>query len=397
MKILQISPQISFPCDSGGRLGIYGITKSLSERGHDITFVCYAQNSVNENVKNELKKICKPVFIEWDTNNKISTAISNLFSKIPYNIYKYYSKKLECFLIEFLKHQEVDIVHVDHLHMAWVIDVIRKVSSVPVFLREHNLEMKIMQRYSQEQNNLILKLYARLQYKKFFFYEPNQCQKFNYCVMISSEDEKSLLSLNNKIKTKTIPVGVDKKIFELKKTEIEEHSLFHLGNLDWQPNLDGLTWFLSKIFPIVLRKYPDSRLYVYSGGMDKLIVPKELQKNVIKVGYIQDIWREISNKQLLIVPLRIGSGMRVKIVEMLAAGQPIVSTSIGKEGIDVKNGEHILIADSEEEFIHKILQFFQGEFDSRSISQKGKEFVKQHYNWNIIAKEFENLYLSLRK
>ena len=394
MKILQISPQISYPPDSGGRLSIYGITKSLAERGHKVTFVCYTNKPIDESTINELKKICNPVFIEWKINNNIITAAQNLFSKVPYNISKYYSKKLRIFLINYLKHNAVDVVHVDHLHMAWVIDIIRKVSNVPVILREHNLEMKIMERYSEDQSNILFKYYSKLQFKKFLLYEPAQCRKFNRCLMVSKEDEKSLLNLNPNIKTKVIPIGVDKKIFSWHKSEDIPFSIFHIGALDWQPNYDGLLWILNEVLPKVVDAYPNSKLYVYGRGGDRLNISKNIKNNVIIEGYVDNIWDEVKDKQILLVPLRVGSGMRVKIIEMLGAGHLIISTSIGKEGIDVKDGEHIFIADNSETFVNKIMDIFEKRINFESISKSARNIIKQKYGWENIAVDIETEYLN---
>ncbi|HCY76163.1 MAG TPA: hypothetical protein DHV28_09605 [Ignavibacteriales bacterium] len=394
MKILQISPQISFPPDSGGRLSIYGITKSLAERGHKVTFVCYTNKPISESTINELKKICNPVFIEWKINNSIKTAVQNLFSKVPYNISKYYSKKLKIFLIDYLKHNAVDVVHVDHLHMAWIIDIIRKVSNVPVILREHNLEMKIMERYSEDQSNILFKYYSKLQFKKFLLYEPDQCRKFNRCLMVSKEDEKSLLNLNPNIKTKVIPIGVDKKIFSWHKSEDIPFSIFHLGALDWQPNYDGLSWILNEVFPKVVDVHPNSKLYVYGRGGDRLNISNNIKNNVIIKGYVENIWDEVKDKQILLVPLRVGSGMRVKIIEMLGAGYLIISTSIGKEGIDVTDGKHIFIADNSETFVKKIMDIFEKRIDAESVTKSARNIIKQKYDWENIAADLETEYLN---
>lgn len=389
MKILQISPQVSYPPDNGGRLSIWGITKSLSERGHQITFICYSQGLVKTEIENELLKICKPVFIKWDNKNKLGTALLNLFSIVPYNISKYYSKKLECFLIDYFKHNKVDVVHVDHLHMAWVVDVIRKISDVPVILREHNLEMKIMKRYSEEQSNLFLRYYAKLQYWKFLKYEPKQCEKFNCCFMITEDDEKSLVILNPKIKTTVIPAGVDKEIFDIQSSVAIPYSIFHVGELNWEPNYDGLIWFLTEVYQKIVEKYPDSQLYVYSKGVERLKIPNNIKKNVVLCGYVKNIWEEILDKQILVVPLKVGSGMRVKIVEMLAAKKLIVTTTIGKEGIDVTDGEHILVADSSESFILKLFDIFENRIDIDNITRNAQNIIKKKYSWDLIAEKLE--------
>ena len=397
MKILQISPQVPYPLDSGGRLGIYGITKSLAEQGHEITLVTYVKDIPSELNIIELKKICEPIFIKWDTENNLTGVLLNLFSSIPYNISKYYSKNLERFLKDFFRKYTVDIVHIDHLHMAWAIDIIKQITKVPVVLREHNLEMKIMKRFAETESNIFLRYFAAIQYKKFQHYEPKQCRKFDSCIMITKEDEDALVKLSSDIRTNVIPVGVDDKLFKFNNINVMPYTLFHIGSLDWQPNYDGLVWFLSEIFPEIINHFPNTKLYIYSKGIEKLEISKEISRNIMICGYVKDIQQEIMDKHVLIVPLRIGSGMRVKIIEMLAIGKIVVSTSIGKEGIDVENGKHILIADDRKEFIKIIKDIFENRVDSKNIIINARNTMKEKYSWEKISNEFEKIYLDIIK
>ncbi|MHB1688825.1 MAG: glycosyltransferase family 4 protein [Ignavibacteriaceae bacterium] len=397
MKILQISPQVPLPLDDGGRKGIYGITKGLADRGNEIYFVCYSKNTDNTSAEKELSTFCRPYIIDVNTKNNFGGVLLNLFSKVPYNISKFKKFELQRFVEKFLKNEQVDIVHVDHLHLGWIVDVIRNISNVPIVLREHNLEMKIMERFYEKQRNPIIKLYAKLQYKKFIKYEPTLAEKFDRCIMITSKDEQRLKELNPKVKTSMIGAGVDKELLDIKKKNILPYSIFHIGSLEWLPNYDGLMWYLEEIFPTIVAYQPKVKFFIYGIGAEKLRIPASLQNNIIKVGYVKDLWNEILDKQLAVVPLRIGGGIRVKIIEMLGIGQNIISTSIGKEGIDADNKKHLLIADSAKDFINKTIAYFNNEYDSAQFSLNAKQLIKEKYTWEKIAEQFENEYSSLLK
>ncbi len=254
MKILKIAPQIPLPLNDGGRIGIYNITKYLTDRGHQIDFVVYKKYSDKEAAYRELSKICNPFILDVNTEYSLVGVIKNIFPIIPLNISKYKSKTLEKFLVEYFQKNKVDIIHVDHLHMGWVIDILRELTNDPLVLREHNLEMRIMQRYSDRQKNPILKLYSKLQLKKFIKYEPELCGKFDASIMISEHDEKQLLFFNNKIKTYIIPAGVNSNLFRVLKTELIPFSIFHIGSLLWYPNFDGLKWYLTAILLLIIKK-----------------------------------------------------------------------------------------------------------------------------------------------
>ena len=397
MKILQISPQVPLPLDNGGRIGIYGITKNLADRGHEIHFVTYRKGTDKSWAENELKKFCQPYILEENTENNLFSAILNLFSPVPYNISKFHKKTTENFLLNFLKNNQADLIHIDHLHLGWLVDIIRDTIDIPVVLREHNLELKIMERFYKKEKNLFIKGYANLQYKKFIKYEPALAEKFDRCIMITSEDEQRLKELNPKVKTSVIGVGVSKELLDVYKKNIIPYSLFHIGSLEWRPNYDGLTWYLEEVFPAIVTYQPKAKLFIYGIGAEKLRIPVSLQKNIIKVGYVKDLWNEILDKQLAVIPLRIGSGIRVKIIEMLGIGQNIISTSIGVEGIDAENEKNILIADSPDEFIHKTIAYFNNEYDNAQFAANAKQLIKEKYTWEKIAEQFENEYYSLLK
>ncbi|HRP92838.1 MAG TPA: glycosyltransferase family 4 protein [Ignavibacteriaceae bacterium] len=330
-----------------------------------------------------------------DTSNNIISAFKNLSSSVPYNISKFITFDLEQFLRNFVKHQKIDLVHIDYLHMGWTLDIVKSISKVPVVLRQHDLHFRLMQRFYKNENNPLIKYFAYLQYKKFLTYEPDLCEKFDKCIMITKSDEKELLGLNPKIKTQVISIGVEEKLLEMHNNDKIPFSMFHLGPLDWLPNKDGLEWFLAQIFPKVISKIPDAKLYIYSTGGDQLRIDKSLRKNIILEGYVDNIWEEVKDKELLIVPLRIGSGIRVKIIEMLAAGKSIVTTDIGKEGIDAIDGKHLLVSNKPDEFADKIVSFFNNEYDKEKIRNNARELIKEKYTWSRIADELESVYLDL--
>lgn len=396
MKILQLLPKIPFPAYDGHKKSMWGVIKHLSERGHVIDLIAYGQNQDYKNLVGEINKYANLRVVECVTGNSIIGAIKNLVSDVPYNISKYKTKEYEEFLTKHLSLNKYDVIHVTNAHMGWTIDVIRKLCKTPVILREENFELAIMERYYKNQSNLFLKLYAYLQYKKFLSYEPVLCGKYNTCVMMSDEDENRLLELNPLAKTKVIPLGIDKELLEIEGEETEKFSLVHVGSLEWYPNYDGLKWFINNVFPLIVDKFKETKLYLYGGGVTKnFYFPESIKDNIIVKGFVTNIWDDVKNKSLAVVPLRIGSGIRVKILEMLATGLNVITTSLGKEGIPVKDEEELLIADDENEFARKIIDYFNGQYDSKKLSLKGKQLIRKKYLWEDVAEQFESTFKEL--
>lgn len=396
MKILQILPKIPYPPIDGHKKSMWGIIKHLSELGHEIDVIAYRQNQNYSEYLSEINQYANLFVVNVYTKNKLCGVIKNLFSSVPYNLSKYKTNEFEKYLNEHLITHNYDIVHVTNAHMGWVVDLIRSISNVPVLLREENFELTIMERYYKNQTNVLLKRFAYLQFKKFLNYEPQLCEKFDKCIMMSKEDENRLKKLNPNAKTKVIPLGIDKELLNINRTESEKYSLVHVGSLDWYPNYDGLKWFINKVFPLIVNKIKGVKLYLYGGGItQKFYFPESIKGNIIVKGFVNNIWDDVKDKSLAVVPLRIGSGIRVKILEMLASGINVITTSLGKEGIPAEDGKELLIADTEEQFVEKIVDYFQGKYNQDLLTENGKKLIHENYLWDIIAGKFEQTYKEL--
>jgi polysaccharide biosynthesis protein PslH len=396
MKILFITPKIPYPPIDGHKKSMWGVIKYLSLLGNEIHIVAYRQNENPDSNISEIEKYAKLFVLNVQTGNSIPGALKNIFSPIPYNLSKYNRKELRDFLSGYFQKNNVDIIHVVNSHMGFVVDYIRQYSSAPVVLRQENLEMMIMKRYCQAQNNFLLKIYSFIQYKKFIKYEPALCAKFDRCIMMSREDDNELRKLNPNVNTAVIPLGIEKDLLKMSSGQIEKYSLVHIGSLNWYPNFEGFDWFVQEIFPLVLEKYPDAKLYLYGSNLPKnYSLPQNVRDNIIIKGFVENIWEELKDKSLAVIPLRIGSGIRVKILEMFAAGKNIITTSLGKEGIELEDGREILVADSPEKFAEKIINFFCDKYDSVKMAEAGRNFIEKNYLWENIAARFQDIYQNL--
>lgn len=393
MKILFISPKSPIPANDGGKISVFGTIKYLSKLGHQITYLTYLQTADYDESVNELSKYCEPIILKKSTPYTLWGMLKNFFSKVPYNIWKYETIEFEKALLNLISREKFDVVHIHILHMAWTERIIRKHYDCPIILREDNFELKIMERFYQETKNPFLKIYAYLQYKRFTKFEPKTCQRFERCIMISGEDKKELLKYDPLAEPDIIPLGVEEDLLSYDRKEIDKLSIAHIGSLNWRPNINGLRWFVNKVFPSVVSEFPECRLRIFAGGSQKKIaVPSNVKNNLEWIGYVDDLWGELSKIHLAIVPLRIGSGMRLKIVELLALGINVLTTSIGREGIPVFDEKHILIADDAKGFYEKIRRFFREEYNNAQMICEGKAVVRDNYSWKVIAKQFENIY-----
>jgi len=325
MKVLYISPQIPYPLTDGGKISIYSSIKSLALLGHNIDFFAYAKNTKKNEAYDELKKICNPYFLDIDTPYTITGAIKNLFSNLPYNVEKYHRYDILPVFDKYFENNKPEIVFLNNIHMAWLYDYIKsKVPDAKIILREENFEAFIMYRFYQNTKNLLLKIYSYIQYKRLLKYETSITEKFDAVIMISQEDEKNIRNYNPRIKTFSIPSAVNTEV-EKSIEKIEKKTLAHVGSLSWEPNYQSLIWFIDNVMPLLIKKFTDVKLYIYGNLANRNIkIPNDLKNNIEIVGFVDDIKKHTLSKEVLVVPLQIGSGIRIKILEFLAWGAFIV-------------------------------------------------------------------------
>lgn len=391
MKILQISPKKPYPPTGGGEIVAYNTIKYLARRGHEITLISIVDK--DEEIP-ELEKFCRWIPMRKDTATTTAGLLGNLFSKKPYTISKYHSEEIKQKTRGILREVNFDIVHIEWLHAAYYGTYLKQEFGLPVVLRQHNVETKIMERFYKNQKNPLIKAYAYLQHKKLSCYEAVACEVFDKCFMITEEDERKIREMNPRVETSVIPSGVDISYFYPMKIKEESYSVVSVAAMDWLPNVEGMLWFHKDIFPLIKKELPGTKLYVVGKNPPDSV--KSLEKDdIIVTGFVEDVRDYMARGAVFIVPLKTGSGMRIKILNALAMGRAIVSTSIGCEGIEVIDGENICIADTEEEFSQGVIRLLKDKSERERMGKEGLKLVRANYQWERIAELIENEYIKI--
>ncbi|AFV02099.1 glycosyl transferase, group 1 [Dehalobacter sp. DCA] len=383
MNILFLTHVYPYPPDSGGLIFTYNAIKHEYDQGHNVTIITLHKTEI----KTPLDQIADVKIVCKNTRNRIFRMFLNMFSRMPYNSSKYKSKLVKTVIKEVLETKNIDVVYIDHLHMAVYGKYIRELMpSIPLILREQNVETTIMQRFYQNQTNPVVKLYAYIQFLKLNAYESKVVEDFDKCFMLTDNDSERIKKMNHRVKNVTIPAGVDIEKYVPKQTLEEEGSILFLGTLNWLPNADGLKWFIDHILDRVKEEIPDIKFYIV--GKDPIEQVKRLHngKNIIVTGYVDDERDYIAKCSVFIVPLRIGGGMRIKILNAMSMAKCIVSTSIGAEGIDIQNRKDIFISDDPGSFATDIIFLMKNKETRETISRNAREKVLTQYSWDAIFK-----------
>lgn len=395
MRILQLSPRIPYPLTEGGNIGIFNITRQLSWRGGKVEFVAVTDRPDDDSTQ-ALRELCEDVLtLHVAKKYGLKLAVENLFSPVPVNVAKYHSKPVLDKILNFVEGKRFDLVHVDHLSMAYYGLAVGRRLHVPVVLREHNFEMKIMERFAETSSNPFQKAYARMQVAKFRKYEPTVCAQVDKCVMITEDDRRRLLSLRGDIDTTVIPAGVDTDFFKPENSPGEENAVAYIGSLDWLPNTEGLKWFIRRVLPEVMKARPGVKFYIYGKNPSHDLFKLHNGRNVIVQGFVSDVREVFRRARVMVVPLRAGSGMRIKILEAMAAGKSIVTTSIGSEGIKCEDGRNIMIADHARLFAGKITELLENAQLRESIGKEASLLAAGEYSWDKIGGMFWDTYMEI--
>ncbi|MBP5547720.1 MAG: glycosyltransferase family 4 protein [Bacteroidales bacterium] len=395
MKILQLCYKPPFPPVDGGTLAMNSITRGLLSNGHKVKVlsVCSDKHRVSSSVAGseyERETAFESVYIDLSVK-PIDAAIAMLCGE-SYNIKRFISKDFNNKLSEILQADEYDIVHVESIFLAPYLPTIRKYSTARVVLRTHNVEHRIWRQLADTEKKKLKRHYLKHLALALRAYELDQINRFDGIACITDDDAETFKRLGCRKPVTVIPFGIDTPIYD--NFEAEENTLFHIGSMDWQPNADGIRWFLHDVWPAVHHDLPNLKLFLAGRKMPDDLLNANID-GVNVVGEVPNATDFMLSKQINIVPLRAGGGMRIKIIEAMALGKTVVTTNIGASGIQYSDGENLLIANTPEEFMTQLKRCTLDKELLRRIGDNARALVKKQYSNQAITTCLTQFYDSL--
>lgn len=394
MRILQLCHKVPFPPSDGGSIAMNQVTQGLLNNGHDVKVIALAPCGADNLIKKIPEAYIEATQIEVfpiDTRVKIIRAFINLFTRKSYNISRFYSRHLVKRLSELLRVEKFDIIQLEGLFLTPYIPVIRQHTGAPLLYRSHNIEHFIWERLARSATNVFKRSYLKLLARRLKHYEMKTVHQVDGLIAISPVDIRFFKDNGFAQPGITIPVGVEIDAFKNNTSVFNNNTVFHIGAMDWRPNQDGILWFLETVWPLVVKENPTLR-FVLAGKN----IPKRFYAfagdTVEIAGEVPDAKTFMLSHELMVVPLLSGGGMRVKIIEGMAAAKTIVSTSIGAEGINCTHGENILLANTPIEMAKAILKCFENKQAMQRIGQEARSFVYEHHNLQPIMENLVSFY-----
>jgi polysaccharide biosynthesis protein PslH len=401
MKILILCNKSPYPAKEGGPIAMNMIIEGLIAAGHSVKVLAMNTNKYSVDLPSIPKEYREKTSIELvyvDLRIHLLNAFFNLFSKKSYHVERFISAEYKRKLEQILHQDQFDIIQFEMPYLSPYLPVVRQNSSAKTILRAHNIEHKIWERLAETTKNPLKKYYLKHLAKTLKHHELSVLMDFDGVAAISEvdaeffrqaiSDQRSAISDR---RITTIPFGIDLSKYHDKPGNEDEVSLFSIGAMNWVPNAEGIRWFLDNVWPDVTKAYPDLKYYIAGREMPEWMT-KSNYPNVIIVGEVEDARRFILVHTLMIVPLFSGSGIRIKIIEGMAAGKAILSTSIGAEGIHYTQGKNILIADTASEFLRTISAVVENHLLARKIGTDARVLVESEYNRDTIIQNLLAFY-----
>jgi len=396
MNLLFLSTRSPYPLISGHSLRTYHILKGAAQI-HHVTFVTFVQLPEHELKKenlDHLRSFCKGVYpfeipADMSKMTLVKMLFLNLFSSLPFVAQKYDAPLMRQKIREIIQKDHIDLVHVDLLPLAVYIN---EFENLPKILVNHNVESIRLYRWFKTEANPVKKAYLGIQWLKLRKFERSAMNKFDGCVVVSEVDKELLLKMGVKSKLFVVPTGTNTKFFTPSNGRVFENSVLWIGHMDVHTNRDAVLYFWKEIYPILKKKYPEIKVTFVGTAPPKEIAEAAQKDGQVKAtGFVEDIRPYINEAAVMVVPIRIGSGTRLKILDAMAMGKAIVSTSVGCEGLNVNDGKDILIADNPGDFANKTIDLLR-DSDKRTRLEKNAIELAKTYDWELITQKQEAVY-----
>jgi polysaccharide biosynthesis protein PslH len=400
MKILQLCHKMPFPLHDGGAYSLYHNALGLVNQGADVKVLAV------DTPKNQVDAGCIPAsfsektgieYLRVDTRFKPLGALTNLLTSRSYFVERFFSEEFNDGLIRVLSRRRFDIVQLEHVYMCLYLETIRKHSKAKVILRPQNVENTVWRSVLENMSNPVKKIYLGIATERLMRFEKEMAQKVDGIIAISGVDAGTFYGYAPGTPIATVPIGFDFSnagSYDLNRQFDHFPVFYHLGSMDWYPNVQGIKWFIKEVIPYLRVDYPEFVFRIAGKNMPGWFYKHRGPGLAVDLNVAESrAYHE--DKAVMIVPLFSGSGLRVKIIEGMALAKTIISTAIGAEGIPYKDQENILIANTKEEFAIQIKKCRDSAEFCKKTGENARLLALGNYDCNVTAKSMMRFYNEL--
>jgi sugar transferase (PEP-CTERM/EpsH1 system associated) len=383
MKILFLSTELPYPPDSGGRSRDFHLLKELSKE-HSITLVSYVHPAVEVAHVDALKEWCQAVHtVPFHRRYSPLLFLKSLVLGTPYKVLQYTTKEFRLAIFQTLSSTAFDLILCEHVYLTANLPA----SSTPVIPQNEELAYNVYKRMG-ESGHVVTRLYANSQWRKLYRYEMKTYAKHGAFLALSEQELETVKQELPGLSIALVPNGVDVEYFSPNQasTSAEKPQIVFTGSFSYYPNSEAAFYFVEDILPLIRIAVPDVRLFIVGRGPGKKL--KELMEkdaSITVTGSVPDVRPFLAQAAVVVVPIRIAGGTRLKILEAWSMAKAVVSTAIGCEGLACEAGRHLMVANTPKDFAEKVIELIRDRTKARSLGINGRALVEEKYRWELIG------------
>jgi len=393
VKILWVKAGGLVPLDTGGKIRSFQILKQLSRQNEVTLFTYHAAhpNDAHRDLESDFAQVlCRP--IEVPRNLSLAAAFDFVrcqFLGLPYSIGKYHRRGIARELRRLIERERFDVIVCDFVIAG---SVMWWDAPCPKVLFTHNVEATIWKRHYEVARNPLWKAVCWCEFRAMDRAERRFLHRADRVLTVSDADKEAFSHVVPPAKIDVIPTGVDLEYFHPSADKPMPATIVFTGSMDWLPNEDGMLFFIDKIFPEIRQRIPDAHLRIVGRHPSRRLQEAAARAgNVVVTGRVVDIRPHVWESAVYVVPLRVGSGTRLKIYEAMAMGKPVVSTTVGAEGLPVEHDRNIVLADTPELFASHVADLLQDDPRRDALGRAARQLVEENYGWKSVGQIFEEI------
>ena len=401
MNLLFLTPQLPYPPEHGGALRAYNLIRVLAQR-HAVTLLSFVRSPADLDRAGPLRDCCRRIeTVPAPLRSPRQRALSVFLSPEPDLALRLVSVEFQARLDALLRESHFDVLQIEEIMLArygLALNVAPRPRLVfDTYNAEYVLQQRAFETDARDPRRWAGALYSLIQWRKLRAYEARVCRYFDCTVVVSEADAVALRALDPALPLAVVPNGVDVAHYAdyvpgAGDPTLPPASLVFTGKMDFRPNVDAVLWFVESVLPIIQRQVPGARFYVVGQSPTPRVQALAANPGVIVTGRVPDVRPYIAGAAVYVVPLRIGGGSRLKVLEALAMGRAVVSTSLGGEGYPLTAGRELLVADEPAEFARAVVELLRDPVRRAELGRAGQKFAAERYDWGVIAPLLEGVY-----
>ena len=405
MHVLQLAPKVCWPLDTGAKLRNYHLARVLAERAR-VTLLAFTDHE--QSIANLEKSYEQVVTVTREPDYTFSKMLRGVLGTTPLPVLNYTNDSMTRAVESLLGEQDFDVVQIESIHLMAYLPNIRAARSRPLIVCDwHNIESELLRRYSERESNVARRAYARKTARLMSQLERRALIEFDAHLVVSVRDAERLRNIDSEAQVSLIENGVDMAHYSDDEIEAayatwaaadaarKTKRIVFVCSMDYHANVDGAVSFGREVWPRVRDRQPELVFTVVGRDPAPEVRALTTIPGIEVTGTVDDVRPFYREALAAIVPLKVGGGSRLKILEAMAAGVPVISTTLGAEGLNVRDSENILIADTNEQLAEAIVSVVESEEQCKRLSNAGRALISRHYDWSQLGTNLLEIYQKL--